>query len=68
MFIKNLGKIIAMLSMIIGIQLVGITIFVGIAQFKSPEVSAVIGNVFIYVTMWGVIFVSVKREMNTQII
>lgn len=57
-----------MLSMIIGIQLVGITIFVGIAQFKSPEVSAVIGNVFIYVTMWGVIFVSVKREMNTQII
>ena len=67
MFIENLDKIIAMVGMIMGIELIAIGIFtVSIAYFRSPVIAGIIGNMSSLGMMLSVIFVFVKREMRTN--
>ncbi|MBZ2164519.1 hypothetical protein [Methanobacterium spitsbergense] len=65
MFIDNLDKIIAMVGMIMGIELIAIGIFtLSIAYFRSPVVAGIIGNISSLGMMLGVIFVFVKKEIH----
>jgi xanthosine utilization system XapX-like protein len=65
MFIDNLDKIIGMVGLMLGIELVAIFIFtVSIAYFRSPVVAGVIGNMSSLGMTLGVIFAFVKKEMN----
>jgi len=65
MFIDNLDKIIGMVGLIIGIELIAIAIFsVSILYFRSPVVAGIIGNLSSLGMMLGTIFVFVKKEMH----
>ena len=65
MFIDNLDKIIGMVGLIMGIELIAITIFtVSLAYFRSPVVAGVIGNMSSLGMTLGTIIVLVKREMH----
>jgi hypothetical protein len=65
MFIDNLDKIIGMVGLVMGIELIAITIFtVSLAYFRSPVVAGVIGNLSSLGMLLGTIFVFVKKEMQ----
>ncbi len=65
MFINNLDKIIGILGLILGIELIAIAIFsFSILYFKSPVVAGVIGNMSSLGMTLGTIIVFVKREMH----
>ena len=65
MFIDNLDKIIAMVGMLMGIELIAIANFtVSIAYFRSPVIAGVIGNMSSLGMILGVVFVFVKKEMR----
>jgi len=65
MFIDNLDKIIGMVGLIMGIELIAIAIFtVSILYFRSPVVAGIIGNLSSLGMMLGTIFVFVKKEMH----
>ena len=65
MLIDNLDKIIGMVGLILGIELVAIFIFtVSIAYFRNPVIAGVIGNMSSLGMTLGVIFAFVKKEMH----
>ena len=65
MFIDNLDKIIGMVGLVMGIEIIAIAIFtVSVLYFRSPVVAGVIGNLTSLVMMLGTIFVFVRKEMN----
>ena len=65
MFIDNLDKIIGMVGLIMGIELIAIAIFtVSILYLRSPVVAGIIGNLSSLGMMLGTIFVFVKKEMH----
>ena len=65
LLIDNLDKIIGMVGLMLGIELVAIFIFtVSIAYFRSPVVAGVIGNMSSLGMTLGVIVVFIKKEMH----
>ncbi|WP_048190768.1 hypothetical protein [Methanobacterium sp. SMA-27] len=65
MFIDNLDKIIGLVGLIMGIELIAIAIFtLSLAYFRSPVVAGVIGNMSSLGMTLGTIIVFVKREMH----
>jgi hypothetical protein len=63
--LNNLDKIIGMVGLIMGIELIAIAIFtVSILYFRSPVVAGIIGNLSSLGMMLGTIFVFVKKEMH----
>ena len=67
MFIDNLDKIIGMVGLMLGIELVAIVIFtLSIAYFRSPVVAGVIGNMSSLGMTLGVIFTFVTKEMRVK--
>ncbi len=67
MLIDNLDKIIGMIGLMLGIELVAIFIFtVSIAYFRSPAVAGLIGNLSSLGMMLGVIFAFVEKEMHNH--
>ena len=65
MFIDNLDKIIGLVGLLMGIELIAIVIFtLSLAYFRSPVVAGVIGNMSSLGMTLGTIIVLVKREMH----
>lgn len=65
MFIDNLDKIIGLVGLLLGIELIAIAIFtVSLAYFRSPVVAGIIGNMSSLGMTLGTIIVFVKREMH----
>lgn len=65
MFIDNLDKIIGMVGLVMGIELIAIAIFsVSVLYFRNPVVSGVIGNLSSLGMLLGTLFVFVKKDMQ----
>lgn len=65
MFIDNLDKIIGMVGLILGIELIAILIFtLSIAYFRSPVVAGIIGNMSSLGMALGLTFTFVKKEIK----
>ena len=65
MFIDNLDKIIGLVGLMIGIELIAIFLFtVSITYLRNPAVAGVIGNMSSLGMTLGIIFAFVKKEMN----
>jgi len=65
MFIDNLDKIIGMVGLVMGIELIAIAIFsVSVLYFRNPVVAGVIGNLSSLGMLLGTIFVFVKKDMK----
>ena len=65
MFINNLDKIIGMIGLVMGIELIAIAIFtVSVIYFRNPVVAGVIGNLSSLGMLLATLFVFVKRDMQ----
>jgi hypothetical protein len=65
MFIDNLDKIIGMVGLILGIELIAIVIFtLSIVYFRNPVAAGVIGNMSSLGLTLGLTFAFVKKEMK----
>ena len=65
MFIDNFDKIIGLVGVIMGIELIAILIFsVSILYFRSPVIAGVIGNLSSFGMTLGLLAVFVKKELH----
>jgi|WetSurMetagenome_2_1015567.scaffolds.fasta_scaffold483516_1 hypothetical protein len=64
MLFDNFDKIVGLVGLILGIELIAIVIFtISIVYFKSPVVAGLIGNISSLGMVLGTLFVFVKKEM-----
>jgi hypothetical protein len=62
MFIDNLDKIIGLVGLVVGIELIAAAIFtISIVYFKNPATAGIIGNMSSLTIFLGLIVYSVKR-------
>ncbi len=65
MFINNLDKIIGMIGLVMGIELIAIAIFtVSVIYFRNPVIAGVIGNLSSLGMLLATLFVFVKKDMQ----
>ncbi|MBZ2164787.1 hypothetical protein [Methanobacterium spitsbergense] len=62
MFIDNLDKIIGLVGLVIGIEIIAVVIFTfSILYFKNPVIAGLIGNFSSLTMISGLIAFSIKR-------
>jgi hypothetical protein len=65
MFIDNLDKIIGMVGLVMGIEIIAIAIFtISVIYLRNPVVAGVIGNLSSLGMLFGTLFIFVKKDMK----
>ncbi len=65
MIVDNLDKILGLVGVIAGIEIIAIAIFtVSVLYFRNPVIAGLIGNLSSLTMIIGIIWYSVKREIR----
>lgn len=67
MFIDNLDKIIGLIGLMIGIEIIAAAIFtLSILYFRNPQIAGLLGNFSSLGIVLGIIAYSIKKGRNTN--
>ncbi|MTK63877.1 MAG: hypothetical protein F8N15_04970 [Methanobacterium sp.] len=65
MMISNLDKILGMMGLILGVEVISIVIFLFILiNIRNPVLAGLVGNISSLGMMVGIIFIFVKQEIG----